>query len=176
MDFLKKYLIEIDYRSNKLILHKAKLYKYNVPLDTLRIIPHDKQRIVFKTVVAFDPGQGLPPFNEECIIDLGAGGNSVYLSTRLVNKHKLLNMKSLIPLATPTKVYTREIVTGFSTQFRFLKIGNFNIDTPSIRLITSKKGMSASVSPMLGSYIFKRFGRIFIDFQNDAIYVPKTSN
>lgn len=173
MPFLKKYLIEIDYMNNKIILHQPKFHKHKELLDTISIIPQDKQRMAFKVNITFNPSGGLPPFKENCFIDLGAGGNAISLSTRIVLKHKLLDIKTLSPRPSTGKVFSKEIVTGFTTKFKSIQLGKFRIDSPIINLNTSQKGMSATMPPMLGSYLFKRFGRIFIDFRNNAIYIPK---
>ncbi len=176
MAFLKKYLLEIDYVYKRIILHQHKTYKKTEILDTVKIYPSDKAGLQFYMDVKFNPGQGLPSFSEKCILDLGVGSNSILISKRLVSKHGLLHLKGLQPVVKNRKVMTNEEITGFTTTFASLELGKFKMNNPVVDLYTSKSGMTSFIMPLIGNYVFKGHNRIFIDFKNHEIYIPKIKN
>lgn len=173
MEFFKKHLVEIDYINEKMILHKSQYFEIDEILDTVKIYPVDKQELLFKIKVIFNPGQGFIPFSEDCILDLGVGGSVIPMSTRIVNKHNLLKLKALYPIKRDIKLFTREDVSGFNGKFQSIEFGKFKVDSPAVELLTSKTGMTANFAPLIGNYVFKKYGRIFLDFKKHAIYIPK---
>lgn len=173
MEFFKKHLVEIDYENEKMILHKSNFFETDEIFDTVKIYPVDKQELLFKINVTFNPGQGFIPFSEDCILDLGVGGSVIPISTRTVNKYNLLKLNGLNPIKRDIKLFTRENVSGFNGKFQSIDFGKFKIDSPAVELLTTKVGMSANFAPLIGNYVFKKYGRIFLDFKNHTIYIPR---
>jgi len=174
MEFIKKYIMEVDYEKHSMTFHKSLSSTKDIAFDTIKIYSRDKQEQSFWLKVTFDPGERLLPFTEECMLDLGTGSDFIYLPTRIVKKYNLLDMSGLIPIEPDDKIVTKETISGFSTRISSLAWGHLSVDTPKVILYTSPKGITASYA-LIGNYIFKRYKRVYFDFKGWGIYIPKAT-
>lgn len=175
-NFMSKYVVEINYEKNYIVLHDPPKFR---PTSEYSIIP-----IVFgtKTKLAtleltFYLANG-KQFTRTCLFDSGVGKNEIALANnKIIEQFDLFNQlqNGVTEIKDFTTMHTnyRETSVG---QLKSVRIGNnLFIDTPKVRLLFDKSlGQEyANLNTLVGNYIFKKFGRIVIDYQNDKIYIPK---
>ncbi|ARS40446.1 hypothetical protein CA265_12575 [Sphingobacteriaceae bacterium GW460-11-11-14-LB5] len=173
MEFMKNYIVEINYFNNTISFNKGNISNKNKLIDSIRINPVDKSKLRYEVLATFYTQRG-DSFKERCIIDLGASGGTIGFSTRLVKKHNLLYGINLKPeIKREGTTMKGEVMTGHFATLKAIKIGKFKIDTPSVFFHTNKTGMTAAEPSLIGNYILRKFGHIYISFNKNMIYITK---
>ncbi len=175
-DFMSRFVVEIDYKNSYLVLHQPKRFILPKSYDVLQMEYKPKNKYTWLTIT-FNLSNG-KHFTQTAGFDLGLGKDYVAISDNfLINKFDLKNKLA-------NKVVGEKVTTIFGTDLSTLSgniesivIGNtLKINTPKIGLLIDDhpRKRNARGYVLAGNYIFKRFGKIFIDYQNSKIYIPKS--
>jgi len=163
-DFLKPYVIEIDYAQRRITLHDPARYRYRgsgTAFPSTLWAQYDPQ-IAGEMVV---PGQ--PPIPVHFTIDTGAGGTIV--SSPLVKKYGVINAVGKTVAVQDQRVggYEPTVVMARLPAFR---IGPYAIEKPVVALSNETEGSlsSPTISVNLGNNILQRFTMI-IDYPNSRV-------
>ncbi|MBW4890570.1 hypothetical protein KXQ82_12615 [Mucilaginibacter sp. HMF5004] len=167
--FLAKYIFEINYKKGYVVFHKPKFFKkpknaMDIPIEYKGGFPYmnvsfritDKVTLVKKTM-----------------IDLGCGGNSVDWGAIAVQDNNLLQyFPNKTPIAPDNRTMTRELITGFTVSAKSISLNNkIVIDTPKLKLYTSKSGITGIGNILMGSYILSRLGDVYFDLPGQMLYI-----
>ncbi len=173
-DFMARFVVEIDYDKKYIILHSPKGFQLQKNYDTLQMeYKPDNKFIWLKITYHLANGKH---FTETSHFDLGVGRDYLVIANNfLINEFDLKNNLA-------NRVEGEKVTTVFGTNLssvigniESIVIGNsLKIDTPKIGLLIddNPKRKNSSGYMLTGNYIFKRFGKIFIDYQNSQIYIP----
>lgn len=170
--FMEKYLVEINYEQKYLVLHKPNA-KINFK-DFISIPVEYKGFIWMKIKYLLGNGKS---FEQDVAVDLGNGKNALVIaSNRLINKFGIYQqLTNSVEKKRTTTMWARDIKT-IDGNIKSIQLANtLVIDTPRVSLLINEKPKERNSSGfmLIGNYVFKKFGRIFIDYKNKKIYVPK---
>jgi len=169
MGFLKNYILEIDYHNDFFKLDTV----FSLDAKNYHEIQLEKSGMFLKMpVVFYINGRAI---SKTCILDLGLGGDGFFWGTGAVQAlpGNLIDTLSL-------KMSSKITVTGETvhiTNFTFDSVQLFhdaillNVDG---LLSFSEKGITSSNWVLFGNSILKKFGRVFIDFRKNKLYLSKT--
>ena len=169
-DFIKQFVVEVDYEQRVLKLHNKNTFSYSGAGD---IIP-----------IQFTQGHPLleaevMPLNGESIkgkfvLDLGAGG-SLLLMTPIVNEHNLLGngLKTIRAIGVGG---AGGQVTGQIGRVKSLRLGKFTIASPLTLFSQDNAGANATSSLVgnIGQMIAAKF-KVFLDYGRNRIILEPTS-
>jgi len=164
-DFIKQFVVEIDYSARVLRLHDKNKFAYSGPGDTLPLtFIHGGYPIIEAEVVV----AGRTPIKGRFVLDFGSGA-SLALHTPFVKEHNL---------PPPSQKTIRAMggggvggqVTGRSGRISELRIGKFQIDNPLTLFSADKAGALASgeIQGNIGAMILSKF-RALLDYGRDRI-------
>ena len=171
-EFIKEFVVEVDYEKRLLKLHDKSKFKYNGPGESIPIQFNSEGHPLLEAEVT---PIGSKPVRAKFVLDLGSGG-SLALHSPFVNERRLLegNEKTI-----------RAIGVGGAGGQSFgkvgrvaeLKIGSFRIANPISLFSQDKAGAFAneSVAGNIGQRIAGRF-KIFLDYDNRRIILEPTGS
>jgi len=166
-DIFSRFVVKIDYESQKLTLYEPSSFKYQGKGDVLPITLENNHPHVTATV----DGQ----YEGTFVIDCGAR-SSLALHTPFVEKHDLL-AKTGKKIDVFAGVGVGGKVMGKVTRVKSLQIGNFKIPAPLTSLASAQAGAFASerIDGNIGGGILKRFTVIF-DYSNSLMILEPNAN
>ncbi|HKO61095.1 MAG TPA: aspartyl protease family protein [Pyrinomonadaceae bacterium] len=164
-EFIKQFVVEVDYEKQLLKLHDKSKFKYNGPGESIPIQFNREGHPLLEAEVTPIGGK---PLRAKFVLDLGSGG-SLALHSPFVNEHRLIegNDKTIRAIGVGG--------AGGQSFGRFgrvaeLKIGSFKIANPISLFSQDKAGAFAneSLAGNIGQRIAGKF-KIFLDYNNRRI-------
>ena len=160
-EFIRQFVVEVDYEKRLLKLHDKSKFKYNGPGESVPIQFNREGHPLLEAEVTPIGGK---PVRAKFVLDLGSGG-ALALHSPFVNKHGLIegNGKTIRAIGVGG--------AGGQSFGRFgrvaeLKIGSFRIASPITLLSQDKAGAFAneSLAGNIGQRIAGKF-KIFLDYE-----------
>lgn len=164
-EFIKQFVVEVDYEKRLLKLHDKSKFKYNGPGESIPIQFNREGHPLLEAEVTPTGGK---PLRAKFVLDLGSGG-SLALHSPFVNEHRLIegNGKTIRAIGVGG--------AGGQSFGRFgrvaeLKIGSFRMANPISLFSQDKAGAFAneSLAGNIGQRIAGKF-KIFLDYDNRRI-------
>lgn len=164
-DFIKQFVVEVDYEAGLLRLHDKSKFKYNGSGESIPIQLNQQDYPILEADVTPLSGE---PIRARFILDLGSGG-ALALHSPFVAEHQLLNGNNKTIRAIGVGG------TGGQTNGRFgrvaeLKIGSFKFSNAATLFSEDKGGAFATtaLAGNIGQRIASRF-KLFLDYDNRRI-------
>ena len=166
-DIFSRFVVKIDYESQKLTLYEPSSFKYQGKGEVLPITLENNHPHIGATV----DGQ----YEGTFVIDCGAR-SSLALHTPFVEKHDLL-AKTGKKIDVFAGVGVGGKVMGKVTRVKSLQVGGFKIPAPLTSLASAQAGAFASerIDGNIGGGILKRFTVIF-DYSNSLMILEPNAN
>jgi hypothetical protein len=163
-EFIKQFVVEVDYPARMLRLHDKQKFSYSGPGEIIPIKLSGGHPIVQGEVIL----QGRDAIKADFVIDLGSGG-SLALYSPFVEKHRLLETNQKTIRAIGRGGAGGEI-TGRIGRIYGFKIGKFTIDNPVTMFSQDTKGALAddAIQGNVGEQIMSRF-KILLDYDRSRI-------
>lgn len=164
-DFIKQFVVEIDYAARKLRLHNRDKFSYSGPGESLPIeLDHQGHPFIDAEVI---PLAG-EPIKGKFVLDIGSGGG-VSLHSPFVTEHSLINSKVKTIRAIGAGGAGGQSV-GRIGRISELKIGKFRISNPTAHFSEDKGGAfaSKSLAGNIGQRVASKF-RLFLDYERKRI-------
>ena len=170
-DFIRQFVVEIDYSARVLRLHDKNKFSYSGPGDTLPLtFIHGGYPIIDAEVVV----DGRAPIKGRFILDFGSGA-SLALHTPFVKEHNL---------PSPSQKTIRAMggggvggqVTGRSGRISALRMGKFQIESPLTLFSADQAGALATeeIQGNIGAMILSKF-KALLDYGRDRIILEPNS-
>ena len=171
-DFIKQFVIEVDYQARVLKLHAKEGFVYSGNGESMPIQFNGQGHPIIDAEVTPRGGE---PIKGKFILDLGSSG-ALALHTPLVKEHRLLesNHQTIRAIGVGG--------AGGDVQARLgrvaeLKIGKFKITAPTALFSQDKAGAfaNASLAGNIGQRIASKF-KLFLDYERQRIILEPASN
>lgn len=164
-EFIKEYVIEIDYQKRVLKLHDKDKFVYSGSGQSIPVQVNGAGHPILEAEVTPIGGE---PVNGKFVLDIGSGG-ALVLHSPFVTQRGLLhpNLKTIKALGMGG---AGGAVTGRLGRISELKIGKFKINSPITMFAEDKAGAFANTALLgnIGMQIASKF-RIFLDYKNERI-------
>jgi hypothetical protein len=167
-EFIKQFVVEVDYQSRRLTLHSRGDFRYTgpgeaIPIDFVNVIhPVLRARVTV----------GAEPIERQFILDLGAGG-ALALHSPFVREQKLLeDGRPTIRAIGAAGAGGR--VTGRLGRIQSLQIGRYVLKEPITMFSQDSAGAFANgqLAGNIGAQVAMRF-RLFLDYgRKQIIFEP----
>jgi hypothetical protein len=171
-DFIRQFVVEVDYEKQLLKLHDKSKFKYHGPGESIPVHLDDQGHpIIEAEVTPLDS----KPIRGKFVLDLGSGG-ALILHTPFVTSHHLVDGKKKTVRAIGLGGAGGETNGRFGRVAEF-KIGNYRIPNPTVLFSEDKRGaFSSSVfDGNIGQRIAGKF-KVFLDYGNRRLILePATS-
>ncbi|MES2416771.1 MAG: hypothetical protein V4541_01220 [Bacteroidota bacterium] len=175
-DFMSRYVVEINYINKFLVLHRPEDFRDGGKYDTIPVKYGGKYGKYISMDVTYYLTNG-KHFSQTVLLDLGVGKNYLIIANNyLINKFDLQNQIQHPEIREKLVTIFRTGSRTITGNIKSVTIGkSITIDTPKIGLLVNDdpKKRNTNGYMLVGNYIFKRFGKIFIDYQQNKIYVPR---
>lgn len=167
-EFIKEFVVEIDYQARLLKLHDKNAFVYSGPGESIPVQTnlggHGAGHPILEAEVTPVGGQ---PIKGRFILDIGSGG-SVTLHSPFVTANKLPppDMKTIKAFGAGASGE----VQGQIGRVAQLQIGKFKLDKPTAMFSQDKSGAfsTASLAGNIGAQVTTRF-KLFLDYSHDRI-------
>lgn len=171
-DFIKEFVIEIDYQARVLKLHDRDKFAYSGPGQSIPVHVNGAGHPILEAQVTPIGGE---PVKGKFVLDIGSGA-ALVLHSPFVTERGLLhpNLKTIKALGMGG---AGGKVTGRIGRVAELKIGNFKISAPITMFAEDKGGAFANTALLgnIGMQVASKF-RIFLDYKRDrVIFEPNDS-
>ena len=171
-DFIKNFVVELDYQARVIKLHDKDRFSYSGPGESIPVeLTSDGHPIIEAEVTPL----GLEPARGKFVVDIGSG-LALALYSPFVTNHKLLGpgLKTIRALGAGGAGGT---VSGQIGRVDQLKIGAFKIDQPITFFAEDKAGAFASSEVLgnIGAQVMNRF-RVLLDYKRNRIILEPNSN
>jgi hypothetical protein len=164
-DFIKEFVVEVDYQARVLKLHQKDKFSYTGRGETL---PLEFNNIGYPTIEATVTPIGGTPIKGRFLIDLGSGG-TLALHSPFVNSNNLLKpeLKTIKSIGAGG---AGGQVSGHVGRVGELSFGSFKIARPTTLFSQDKGGAFASsqLAGNIGQQIMGKF-KIFLDYGRSRI-------
>ncbi len=163
-DFIKQFVVEVDYQARLLKLHSKDKFTYSGPGETVPLAFNSQGHPLVDAVVTPIGGE---PLKGKFVIDLGSGG-SLALHSPFVSSHNLLSgLKTIKSIGAGG---AGGQVQGQVGRVAELSIGSFKIARPTTLFAEDKAGAFANgqLAGNIGQQVMSRF-RIFLDYGRERI-------
>ena len=171
-EFIKEYVIEIDYQKRVLKLHDKDKFVYSGSGQSIPVQVNGAGHPILEAEVTPIGGE---PVKGKFVLDIGSGG-ALVLHSPFVTQLGLLhpNLKTIKALGMGGAGGT---VTGRLGRISELKIGNFKINAPITMFAEDKAGAFANTGLLgnIGMQIASKF-RIFLDYKHERIIFEPNDN
>jgi hypothetical protein len=170
-DFIKQYVVEVDYQNRVLKLHEKDKFSYSGPGDSIPIQLNQQGFPILEGQFTLVTGESI---KGKFVLDLGSGGSLVVLSP-VVAEHNLLgNGLKTIKAIGVGGAGGRS--TGQIGRIRDLQIGKFKIANPTALFSEDKSGAMAGRALIgnVGQRIASKF-RVFLDYSHSRIVLEPNS-
>lgn len=164
-DFMKKFVVEIDYPARLLRLHDKDKFVYSGSGDSIPVILNSSGHA---TIPAEAAVVGQPAIKGTFVVDIGSGGSLVLHSPAVEAAHLPLPNQKTIPTLGGAGAGGK--VTGRVGRLAALTIGKFRVDDPVTLFSSDKAGAFASAEAQgnIGQRILSKF-TIFLDYAHGRI-------
>jgi hypothetical protein len=171
-EFIKEFVVEIDYQAKLLKLHDKEKFVYSGPGESIPIKLVHGHPIVEAEVT---PVGATAPLKGKFVLDLGAG-LALALYSPFVAENNLLgpNVKTIRALGGAG---AGGETTGQIGRIAELKLGSFSINSPITLFSQDKAGAFAttSLAGNIGARVANKF-RLFLDYgRNRIIFEPNST-
>lgn len=171
-EFIKEFVVEVDYQAKVLKLHDKEKFVYSGPGESIPIKLVNGHPILAAEVT---PVGSNAPLKGKFVLDLGAG-LALALYSPFVAEHGLLgpNAKTIRSLGGAG---AGGETTGQIGRVTDLKIGNYTIKSPITLFSQDKAGAFAmsSLAGNIGARVANKF-RLFLDYgRNRIIFEPNST-
>ena len=171
-EFIKEFVVEVDYQAKLLKLHDKEKFAYSGPGESIPIKLVHGHPILEAEVT---PVGSTAPLKGRFVLDLGAG-LALALYSPFVAEHGLLgpNAKTIRSLGGAG---AGGETTGQIGRVTDLKIGNYTIKSPITLFSQDKAGAfaSSSLSGNIGARVANKF-RLFLDYgRHRIIFEPNST-
>lgn len=159
-DFMRAFVVELDYEKQILTLHDARTFSYHGPGTALPMTVDSNGHPTFTAIVT---PVGRPAIEATVKLDIGASG-AVTLHTPFVQQHGLPG-----PNLTTTRVIGVTGMGGRSSgrlgRLASLQVAGVTLERPTVVFSADTSGANANplVAGRVGAKIASRF-RVFLDF------------
>jgi len=158
-NFIKQFVVEIDYLKKTMSLYDPRTYRYagrgkSVPLI---LIGENTPLVSAKIFLA-----GRAPVNTKLEVDTG-GDNTVLVNSPFAKSHKLVEaMQNTAQDNRKGAGGEQRVITGLANAF---KIGSFTLKNVPVQLSLDTEGVGASeeFDGLIGGEIFRRF-KLILDY------------
>lgn len=170
-DFIKKFVVEIDYQARVLRLHDRDAFTYSGAGESIPIRFTSQGYPIVETEVTPIGGT---PVKTACVLDIGSG-SSLALHSPFVTQHRLLDANLQTIRAIGAGGAGGQTV-GRIGRVSELKIGKFKIPNPTVLFSQDKAGALAnpSLGGNIGQQIASKF-RVFLDYAHERIILEPAS-
>lgn len=167
-DFMRRFVVEVDYEALVLRIHKAAGYRYRghgqiLPITTENDHPHVRLMVNLS---------GREALAGKFIVDGGAGGVTLEFSNSFVEAHKLLESVEILEtksLAAIGGAHTISYGRGRSIQLGPLKLLNPVVGFSRTARHTSSR---RNIAGLIGTSFLRRFTVIYDDRRRRIIFEP----
>ncbi len=168
-DFIKEYVLELDYQARVIKLHDKNTFQYTGPGESIPIQLNHGHPILTASVTPL----GGAPIEGKFVLDIGSGA-ALALYSPFVAKHELLgsNLKTIKAFGAGAG----GDIAGQVGRTAELKLGKFKIANPVTLFSQDKEGAfaSASLAGNIGAQIVNKF-KIFLDYSHARIILEPNS-
>jgi PDZ domain/Aspartyl protease len=170
-DFIKRFVVEVDYQKQVLRLHDKERFSYSGPGESIPIQLSGQGYPYIQGEVTPVGGQ---PIKGKFVLDLGSGGSLALLSPFVADNNLLGNGLKTIKAIGIGGAGGQSF--GQIGRISSLKIGRFNIVNPLTLFSEDKKGAMASraVIGNIGQQIAGKF-KVFLDYGRDRVILEPNS-
>lgn len=171
-DFIKQFVVEVDYEARVLRLHNKEKFVYTGAGESIPIQFNGQGHPLIDAEVTPRGGQ---PIKGKFILDLGAGG-ALALHSPFVKEQRLLESGNKTIRAIGVGGAGGESL-GRLGRVAELKIGKFKIAEPPTIFSQDKAGALASgaLTGNIGQRVASKF-KIFLDYERERIILEPTAN
>jgi hypothetical protein len=171
-DFIREFVVEVDYEARILRLHDKAKFAYAGPGQS---IPVQMNSAGHPTLEAEVTPIGSESVKGRFVLDIGSGG-ALVLHSPFVSERGLLN-PNLKTIKAMGMGGAGGKVTGRIGRVSELKIGGFKINTPITMFSEDKAGAFASTALIgnIGMQIASKF-KLFLDYHHDRIIFEPTAS
>jgi PDZ domain/Aspartyl protease len=170
-EFIKEFVVEIDYQTRQLKLYNKTKFNYTGPGESIPLQLNSARHPVIEAEVT---PIGSPPAKGKFILDIGSGG-ALVLHSPFVAEKQLLSQ----PMNTFKAMGAGAggEISGRIGRVLELKIGQYKISNPLTMFSEDKAGAFANSSLMgnIGAQIMNRF-RVFLDYEGHRLILEPNSN
>jgi hypothetical protein len=169
-EFIKQYVVEIDYQARVLKLHDRNTFTYSGAGESIPISLDSQGHPILRGEVTPVGGQPIPG---KYVLDIGSG-NSLALHSPFVADHGLLNSNLKTIRAIGAGGAGGQTV-GRIGRVAELKIGNFRIANPTVLFSEDKAGAftNRALAGNIGQQIASQF-KVFLDYARERIILEPT--
>jgi hypothetical protein len=171
-DFIRQFVVEVDYEARLLKLHDRSKFKYTGAGES---IPIELNQQGFPIIEGEVTPEGAKSIRASFVLDLGSGG-ALALHSPFVTEHQLLNEKSKSIRAIGVGGSGGQSIGRFG-RVTELKIGSFKISNPTTLFSEDKSGAMATtaLAGNIGQRIAGKF-KLFLDYENKRIIFEPTKS
>lgn len=164
-EFIKEFVVEVDYENRLLKLHDKSTFKYTGPGESIPIEFNNQGHPHLEAEITPINSK---PVRAKFVLDLGSGG-ALALHSPFVNEHRLLEGKDTTVRAIGVGGAGGQSLGKFG-RVAELKIGSFKISSPMTLFSQDKAGAFAnsSLAGNIGQRIAGKF-KLFLDYGNRRI-------
>lgn len=170
-DFIKQFVVEIDYLKRFMNLYNPRTYRYlgrsnSIPLI---LIGRNTPLVHAKILLA-----GRAPVNAKLEVDTG-GDNAILVNSPFAKKHKLSEaMQNTTQDARNGAGGNQQVITGRANA---VKLGSFTLNDVPVQLSLDTEGAGASTENdgLIGGEIFRRF-KVILDFSRKRMILEPNKN
>ena len=164
LEFLKKFIVEIDYEAKTINLLSPENYRYSGPGEIISIKIQDGSPLVRAKMTSLS-GKIIESYFE---IDSGMGGTLLFC-TPAVRKYGLL--EEMQTIQAPTSIETGGEFNRRIGRAKSLQLGRFTIENPTVSLAQNVDREGG----VIGEEILRRF-KVIYDFSNRRIILEPNSH
>ncbi len=171
-DFIKQFVVEIDYQANVLRLHDKAKFSYSGPGESLPIQLDGQGHPLLNAEVT---PLGGTPLQGKFVLDIGSGGG-LSLHSPFVTEHKFLS-SGLKTIRSIGAGGAGGQSVGQIGRVSELKIGKFRIANPTALFSEDKAGAFANdtLAGNIGQRVAGKF-RLFLDYNHERIIFEPAAN
>jgi hypothetical protein len=169
-DFIKQFVVEVDYPARVLRLHDKEKFEYS---GSGEIIPTRLNSAGHPIIAARISVAGRAPLDGQFVVDLGSGGS-------LILNRPFVERESLLPSGKTIRAMGGGAggrVTGRVGRIAELSIGRFRIDNPLTMFSQDRGGAFASseLQGNIGAQIMSKF-KVLLDYSRGRMILEPNAN
>jgi len=174
-EFIKEFVVEIDYQAQRIRLHDKNQFKYSGPGESIPIeIDLAGHGAGHPSLEAQVTPVGGAPIRGRFVLDIGSGG-ALALHSPFVTAHRLPG-----PTMKTIKAFGAGAggeISGQIGRVSELQIGKFKINSPTAMFSQDKAGAFANpdLAGNIGTQITSKF-KLFLDYGHDRIIFEPNSS
>lgn len=171
-DFIKRFVVEIDYPARVIRLHDKDTFTYTGAGESIPIRLDSQGHPILEAEVT---PIGSAPVKGKYVLDIGSG-NSLALHSPFVAEHGLLdaNLKTIRTIGAGG---AGGQTLGRTGRVAELKIGKFKISNPTVFFSQDKAGAFANtaLAGNIGQQIASKF-RVFLDYAHERVILEPAAS